>query len=75
MAYKFDWDSGNDMKSLTKHDISNSEAASVFRDYKKVVFKDVKHSATERRYTYIGKVELLSGFYSFPSPIEVVRYV
>jgi len=47
MTYKFEWDKGNNTKSLRKHGISNAEAESVFNDPFKIIELDVKHSVAE----------------------------
>ena len=51
----FDWDEGNQTKNVTKHNISNTEAESVFVDDKKLIGYDYKHSAEEMRFECIGK--------------------
>ena len=52
---KFEYDSGNILKSEVKHGITNVEAESIFEDEKKLVFYDYKHSADEIRYICLGK--------------------
>lgn len=60
----FDWDKGNDSKSLKKHGITILEAEETFfNPY--VVFPDPRHSANEPRYgmystTNSGKVLFVS---------------
>ena len=50
----FEWDSGNQTKSLKKHDIANQEAEEVFFRYKLVV-SDQRHSKTEPRFGMYGQ--------------------
>jgi uncharacterized DUF497 family protein len=51
---EFDWDSGNMIKNVTKHRVTNSEAESVFDDPDKLIAYDNKHSALEIRFDCIG---------------------
>lgn len=53
---EFEWDEGNKDKNI-KHEVSNSEAEEVFRDKKKLIFKDHVHSNNEERYRILGKTE------------------
>ena len=55
MKYEFDWDRGNESKSLEKHGIGNPETESVFDDPNLYMSPDEKHSLTEKRYICIGK--------------------
>jgi len=50
----FDWDDGNNRKSLYKHDISQMEAEQVFLDPRLIIFIDEKHSVHEPRYHAYG---------------------
>ncbi len=50
----FDWDEGNEMKNVTKHQISTEEAESIFSDERKLVGYDHKHSAQEMRFECLG---------------------
>ena len=50
----FEWDSGNKIKSLAKHGITNQEAEETFFHYKLVV-ADQRHSKTEARFGLYGK--------------------
>ncbi len=52
---KFEWDKGNEHKSVLKHGISNDEAESVFYDSNLVIYSDIKHSIVEKRYICVGK--------------------
>ena len=46
----FEWDDGNKLKSVTKHEITNLEAESMFADPGKVVRLSKHGSGTEIRY-------------------------
>jgi uncharacterized DUF497 family protein len=51
----FDWDKGNENKSVHKHAITNIEAESAFDDPNKKIVYDSKHSAAEMRYICLGR--------------------
>jgi uncharacterized protein len=51
----FEWDDGNSRKSADKHDVSQSEAESVFFNDPLIVVADLKHSETERRFHALGR--------------------
>jgi hypothetical protein len=53
--YLFEWDSGNMLKSVTKHNISNIEAESCFSDSLALTLADEKHTGEEERYLLYGK--------------------
>ena len=50
----FDWDDGNARKSVTKHDVSQSEAEQVFFNQPLLLLADEKHSQQETRYHALG---------------------
>jgi len=52
---KFEYDSGNILKSLVKHGITKVEAESVFQDPDKIIAYDSKHSTHEIRYICVGE--------------------
>lgn len=52
---KFEYDSGNILRSEVKHGITNVEAESGFEDADKLNFYDFKHSADEIRYFCLGE--------------------
>jgi len=52
---EFDWDDGNIVKNLIKHNISCRESEEVFLDDRLVMLEDEKHSTKEKRYLIIGK--------------------
>lgn len=51
----FDWDAGNERKSLEKHSVSRFEAEQVFFNLPLLVLSDQKHSQDEVRYHALGK--------------------
>jgi hypothetical protein len=51
----FDWDDGNNRKSLDKHGVSLAEAEQVFQDPGLLVMVDDEHSATEKRFHAYGE--------------------
>lgn len=53
----FDWDAGNERKSVEKHEVSQPEAEQVFFNQPLLVVEDVKHSQTEARYHALGKTD------------------
>ena len=55
MTLIFDWDTGNEMKNITKHRIDNDESESVFADKSKLVLYDKKHGQDEVRFYCIGR--------------------
>ncbi len=63
----FDWDKGNIDKNFKKHSVTDKEAEEVFINEPKFIFKDDKHSDTERRYMLWGetnKKKKLTIFYT-----------
>jgi uncharacterized protein len=53
----FDWDEGNERKSLEKDSVSQSEAEQVFFSFPLFVLEDVRHSQTEPQFQALGKTE------------------
>jgi len=51
----FDWDEGNDRKSVDKHGVSRFEAEQVFFNQPLLILLDRKHSLNEDRYHALGK--------------------
>jgi uncharacterized DUF497 family protein len=51
----FDWDAGNERKSLDKHSVSQKEAESVFHSRRLLLQEDVKHSDAEARFQALGE--------------------
>ena len=53
----FDWDSGNERKSLDKHSVSKLEAEEVFFNVPILLLNDEKHSEKEPRFHALGKTD------------------
>lgn len=49
----FEWDKGNIDKNL-KHNVTDKESEEVFNNKPLEIFKDIKHSDEEQRYTAYG---------------------
>lgn len=54
----FDWDKGNQNKSLVRHQVINEECEEVFFSKSKKLFRDELHSQQEDRYVAIGRTKL-----------------
>jgi len=54
----FDWDDGNDRKSLEKHGVEQRETEQVFRDVRLLVLIDEKHSLEEQRFHAYGETAM-----------------
>ena len=52
----FIWDKGKELINIHKHGIDFYDAAKVFKDPKRKIYIDSKHSKTEERLFCIGKV-------------------
>ena len=50
----FQWDEGNDRKSIDKHDVSQGEAEQVFFNEPLLIVQDVSHSVEELRLHALG---------------------
>jgi len=50
----FQWDQGNDRKSVDKHGVSQSEAEQVFFNEPLLIVDDVKHLQSEPRFHALG---------------------
>lgn len=50
----FEWDRGNERKSLDKHAVTQAEAEQVFFNHPLVIAADVKHSQSEPRFHALG---------------------
>ena len=53
----FDWDSGNALKSVEKHDVGQSEAEQLFFNTPLLLLSDDKHSQNEARYHALGRTD------------------
>ena len=51
----FDWDAGNERKSLEKHAVSRFEAEQVFFNHPLLILVDKNHSQIEDRYHALGR--------------------
>jgi uncharacterized protein len=54
----FDWDSGNERKSVDKHGVGQGEAEQVFLNMPLLVLDDGRHSNAEPRFHALGKTDL-----------------
>ncbi|NTV45088.1 MAG: BrnT family toxin [Chlorobiales bacterium] len=52
---EFQWDKGNHLKNLKKHDVSNFECEEVFFNQPLINETDEGHSIDEARYSVLGK--------------------
>lgn len=50
----FEWDAGNEQKSVSKHNVSSIEAEQVFFNMPLLVLDDLKHSDKEPRFHAMG---------------------
>ena len=53
----FDWDAGNERKSVDKHGVRQTEAEEAFFNQPLLVLEDEHHSADERRFHALGRTE------------------
>jgi uncharacterized protein len=53
----FDWDEGNNRKSVENHDVSQAEAEQIFFNDPLLVVEDVSHSARELRLQALGRTD------------------
>lgn len=53
----FEWDSGNQEKNRTKHDVTEKECEEVFGDQLLRIGNDSKHSAIEERFSALGQTQ------------------
>lgn len=53
----FDWDEGNQFKSLAKHSVTAAEAEQIFFNQPLLTVEDEKHSAAEQRFHALGKTD------------------
>ena len=57
----FDWDAGNERKSVDKHGVSQTEAEQAFFNQPLLVLEDERHSADESRFHALGRTEAGGG--------------
>lgn len=53
----FEWDIGNQDKSLLKHNVSQGECEQVFFNESLLLYPDDKHSAREKRWYLLGRTD------------------
>ena len=53
----FDWDAGDERKSVDKHRVRETEAEQAFFNQPLLVLEDERHSADERRFHALGRAE------------------
>ena len=53
----FDWDAGNERKSVDKHGVRQTEAEQAFFNQPLLVLEDERHSADEPRFHALGRTE------------------
>lgn len=51
----FDWDTGNDRKSVAKHGVTQAEAEQMFLNEPLLIVEDSAHSVAEPRYHALGR--------------------
>jgi uncharacterized protein len=51
----FDWDAGNERKSVDRHAVSQAESESIFFNDPLIVVEDIKHSSAEQRMNALGR--------------------
>ena len=56
-ALEFDWDAGNIEKSWLKHQVSQKDSESTFKDPASVLALDPSHSQSDKRFQLIGNSE------------------
>ena len=54
----FQWNKGNIDKNLIKHNVKNWECERVFFNRPLLVLDDPKHSASEKRWSVLGKTDI-----------------
>lgn len=53
----FDWDSGNQTKSLVKHGITTTEAEEAFFNFKQILPDQIHSTKTEPRFVMYGQTD------------------
>lgn len=53
----FEWDEGNNRKSVEKHDVGRAEAEQVFFNDPLLVLEDIGHSSRETRLHALGRTD------------------
>ena len=75
MTSSFEWDSDKDAENQRKHGASFSLAQQAFLDSKRVIARDLAHSASEERFYCFGSVGegILTVRFTFRN--EVIRII
>lgn len=55
--HDFIWDPEKELENIRKHGVDFIAAAKAFKDYKRKIYIDAKHSKTEDRMFCIGRAE------------------
>jgi len=74
----FDWDAGNERKSIDKHEVSRFEAEQVFFNHPLLVLADQKQSQNEARYHALGnsdEARLLHITFTLRSDDTLIRVI
>jgi uncharacterized DUF497 family protein len=67
---------GNSLKNWTKHHVLSDEAEEVFSNIPLILAADIPHSASENRYTALGKTDVGRRlFISFTARGEWIRVI
>ncbi len=53
---EFDWDDAKDIANIVKHGVSFAVAQEAFFDPGRLIYRDVPHSLSEKRWFCIGKL-------------------
>jgi uncharacterized DUF497 family protein len=53
---QFEWDENKNLENIEKHGISFEEAQRAFKDQKRILRADKKHSQEEKRFFCYGKI-------------------
>ena len=53
----FDWDEGNERKSIQKHGVSQVEAEQIFFNQPLLILPDEKHSHSEQKFHTLGRTD------------------
>lgn len=52
----FEWDDDKNQENILKHGVSFIEAQEAFKDDRRIILADIRHSDNEQRYYCLGKV-------------------
>ncbi len=74
----FEWDAGNERKSVEKHGVRQFEAEQVFFNRPLLVLEEQKHSQREARFHALGKTDsarLLHITFTLRSANALIRFI